>query len=98
MRCTSFDNFFGNFANKTKLSVIKLLKDRPLSVTEIAEKLNEEQSKISHSLRKLTECHIIKFEQKGKQRIYELNKETVIPMLELVEKHVRSYCRECNKR
>ena len=98
MRCKSFDNFFMNFANKTKLDIIFLLSGGPLNVTEIAEKIGEEQSKISHNLKKLSACNILMVEQKGKQRIYSLNKETVLPMLELVEKHVKNYCtRDCQK-
>ena len=92
MKCGSFDNFFMNFANKTKLEIIYSLREGALSVTEIAEMIGEEQSKVSHNLRKLSACRILNVEQRGKQRFYSLNKETVLPMLELVEKHVRSYC------
>tara|TARA_Y100000310_G_scaffold341999_1_gene443262 strand:+ start:470 stop:772 length:303 start_codon:yes stop_codon:yes gene_type:complete len=97
MRCKSFDLFFQNFANKTKLDIILVLKDVPLSVNQIAEKLEQEQSKISHNLRKLIQCNILKVEQQGKQRIYSLNKDTVLPMLRLVEKHVKHHCPECTK-
>ncbi|MFH1682717.1 MAG: metalloregulator ArsR/SmtB family transcription factor [Candidatus Woesearchaeota archaeon] len=92
MRCKSFDSFFINFANKTRLSIILLLREKPLSVTEITAGLKEEQSKISHNLRKLTQCNILSVEQKGKQRIYSLNKQTVLPMLDLVENHVKNHC------
>lgn len=68
------------------------LKNRKMSVNELAAAMNEEQSKISHSLSKLTKCNILTVEQKGKQRIYSLNKDTVIPIIQLVEKHVEKYC------
>lgn len=92
MRCRSFDSFFINFANKTRLEIILLLRKKPLSVTEITNYLKEEQSKISHNLKKLAQCNILKAEQKGKQRIYSLNKDTVLPMLKLVENHVKNHC------
>ncbi len=98
MRCGSFDSFFMNFASKTKLDIIFSLVNGPLSVMEIAKMVGEEQSKISHNLKKLSECNILMVEKKGKQRIYSLNKETVLPMLGLVEKHVKNYCtRGCQK-
>ena len=98
MRCKSFDSFFINFANKTRLEIILLLREKPLSVTEITDHLKEEQSKISHNLIKLTQCNILKVEQKGRQRIYSLNTNTVLPMLGLVEDHVKkNCCRGCNK-
>ena len=99
MTCKSIENFFLNFANKTKLDIIVLLREKKLSVNEIAKELKQEQSKISHNLSKLTKCNILNVEQQGKQRIYSLNKKTVIPMLNLVEEHVRTYCKGgCQKK
>ena len=98
MTCTYYETFFLNFSNKTKLDIILALKERPLSVNEIVEKLKEEQSKVSHNLKKLAACRILNVKQKGKQRIYSLNKDTVIPILDLVTKHVRCHCKgECCK-
>ena len=70
-----------------------------MSVNEICEALKEEQSKISHNLKKLSDCHFLDVEQKGKQRIYSLNKETIVPLMKLVSKHVAKYCcTECKRR
>jgi len=56
--------------------------------------INEEQSKVSHNLKKLTDCNFLDVKQEGKKRIYSLNKETIIPLLNLVKKHVQKYCCE----
>jgi len=99
MKNYSYNNFFMNFSNKTKLNIILALENRPLSVNEITEKVKGEQSKISHNLGKLLQCHILDVKQKGKQRIYSLNSETVIPMLRIVKKHVKKNClMGCNKK
>jgi len=72
---------------------------KPMCVNEIAEALNQEQSKISHNLKKLTDCHFIDVKQEGKKRIYSLNKETIEPLMRLVEMHVSQFCgQECMKR
>ncbi|MBN1376976.1 winged helix-turn-helix transcriptional regulator [Candidatus Woesearchaeota archaeon] len=92
MKNTSYHNFFMNFANKTKLDIILALKEKPLSVNEISEKINEEQSKVSHNLKALKTCHILDMERKGKKRIYSLNKETALAILNIVEKHVKKNC------
>ena len=92
MKFSSYDNFFKNFANKTKFMIIMHLKNKPMSVNELAKKMGEEQSKISHNLTKLYKCNILTVKQKGKQRIYSLNKDTIIPVLRLAEKHVEKYC------
>jgi DNA-binding transcriptional ArsR family regulator len=80
------------------MEILYLLRARPMSVSEICKAMEEEQSKISHNLKKLVECHILDVEQKGKQRIYSLNKDTIIPILDLVEKHVRKYCGQVCRR
>jgi hypothetical protein len=44
------------------------------------------------------ECKFLDVKQEGKQRIYSLNKDTIIPILTLVEKHVEKYCEKiCQK-
>ena len=92
MKCPSYNMFFETISTPLRLDIINLLRKKSLSVTEIVNSLNEEQSKISHNLKCLTGCHILDVEQKGKQRIYSLNKETMIPLLTLVEKHTAKYC------
>jgi DNA-binding transcriptional ArsR family regulator len=95
MKCHSYNTFFETVGNKTRLDVIELLlKEKGLSVSDICAKLKEEQSKISHNLKILSDCHFLNVEKKGKQRIYALNKETIVPLMSLVEKHVVRYC--CN--
>ncbi len=99
MTCSSYDLFFETFSNKTRMRIIKALSLSPKSVTKICKFTGEEQSKISHNLKKLMECNFLDVEQKGKQRIYSLNKDTIMPILNLVEKHVHKYCgKECTKK
>jgi DNA-binding transcriptional ArsR family regulator len=95
MKCKSYKVFFETISNDTRLSIIELLQEEPMSVTEICTKLDQEQSKISHNLRCLADCNLLDVKQKGKQRIYSLNKDTMVPLMKLVEKHVKTHC--CNK-
>jgi DNA-binding transcriptional ArsR family regulator len=70
-----------------------------MNVTEICNCLNQEQSRVSHNLKCMADCHFLTVKKKGKQRIYSLNKETILPLLNLVEKHVQKYCcKECGKK
>lgn len=96
MKCPSYNLFFKAIGPKVRIQILELLRNKPMSVTEILSKLHEEQSKISHNLKCLKDCHLIEVEQKGKQRIYSLNKETMLPLMKLVEKHVQKFCcKEC---
>lgn len=92
-RCKSYNIFFTNFANETNIDIISSLRGGPLSVSEISKKVKMEQSAVSHNLMKLSRCGILSVKQEGKKRIYSLNKETVLPIIELVEKHVEKHCK-----
>ena len=91
--CTQQYKFFDTIANRSRWNILELLATAPKNVSQIAEVLKEEQSAVSHNLKKLTNCNVIKVEQIGKKRIYSLNKETILPLMQLVEKHVGTYCR-----
>jgi DNA-binding transcriptional ArsR family regulator len=62
-----------------------------MNVGEIASALGYEQSRTSHSLQCLTFCGVAKVSQKGKERVYSLNEETVKPILEAMNKHIEKY-------
>lgn len=95
MKCHSYNVFFETIANKTRLKIIESLMEKPLSVSEICDKLNAEQSNISHNLKILSDCNFLKSERDGKRMIYSLNKDTIVPLMKLVDKHVQTYC--CHK-
>ena len=87
--------FFTNLANPLKIEIITVLKNKGSSVGELSEKLKVEQSKVSHALALLKKCRRVYMEKEGKQRIYRLNKDTIIPMLKLIDKHSKENC-ECD--
>jgi DNA-binding transcriptional ArsR family regulator len=91
----TYDTFFETIGNATRLKILHLLQEKPLSVSKICNNLKEEQSKISHNLKRLRECNFIKVKQSGKNRIYSLNKDTIVPLMNLVEKHVKTHCKNC---
>jgi len=90
--------FFGNLSNPLKIKIISELKEKKMSVLELAQKLKVEQSKLSHALTSLRHCSIVQVRQEGKKRIYELNKETILPMLKIIDKHELKFCKECRAR
>jgi len=88
----SYHLFFMNLANPLKIGILLSLREKEKSVKEIENDLYMEQSKISHALASLRKCNIVKTKKKGKSRVYYLNKKTVIPMLNLLDKHVSLNC------
>jgi ArsR family transcriptional regulator, zinc-responsive transcriptional repressor len=78
-------------ANETRFAIISLLKQKPFSVGEICEKLDFEQSRVSHNLKCLVDCGFVNSEQDGRNKIYALDDKTIRPMLQLMERHVERY-------
>ncbi len=93
--CTekTYHFFFTNLSNPLRIKIIISLKSKEMNVNEISSSLNEEQSKVSHSLTSLKACNIVNAKQKGKERIYFLNKKTIVPMLKLIDKHAKTFCK-----
>ncbi len=89
----SYYFFFNKLSNPLRMGIILSLREKEKSVSEISDDLAVEQSKISHALCSLKNCHILNMKQNGKQRIYSLNKDTIVPMLKLVEEHSNKHCR-----
>ncbi|MCK5294396.1 MAG: winged helix-turn-helix transcriptional regulator [Arcobacteraceae bacterium] len=95
MKESKYHVFFLNLSNPLKIEILLSLRKKEKSVTQLYKELGIEQSKVSHALRNLKNCNIVKVKQKGKQRIYFLNKDTIIPMLKLIDKHAKTFCKEC---
>lgn len=95
MICQSYNAFFTNFANRANLEIISALRERQMNVKTIVKNTGREQSAISHNLKKLCDCNILNVKKQGRERIYSLNKNTVVPLLDLVDKHVRKNCKGC---
>ena len=92
MKNNTYHIFFNNLSNPLRIDIISALKEKSLSVSELAKILKVEQSKLSHALCSLRECNIVNFTTRGKRRIYSLNKETILPILKIIDKHAKNYC------
>ncbi|XES78467.1 MAG: ArsR/SmtB family transcription factor [Candidatus Bathyarchaeia archaeon] len=85
-------HFFTNLANPTRLAAIQQLLTKPMSVTELAAALGQEQSMISHNLQPLLACNIVFVENHGKKHVYSVNRETLDPILKSIEHHAEKFC------
>lgn len=89
--------FFETLGTKLKMDIIENLRNKPLPVNELTKRCHEERSKVSHALLSLLQCGFVHAKKDGKKRLYSLNKDTVVPLLDLAETHVKKYCRTCSK-
>ncbi len=84
--------FFTNLANPTRLAALEQLMDKPMSVSELAVTLGQEQSMVSHNLKPLLDCNFISIRQEGKKHVYSVNHETIDPIFKTIEKHAQKFC------
>ena len=85
--------FFETLGTKVKLDILTSLREGPLSVNELSRAVNHERSKVSHALRSLHDCRFVVVSKDGRRRIYSLNTDTIVPLLDLVERHMNTYCK-----
>lgn len=87
------DDFFTVLSNRQRVRVLQLLgSEGPMNVGQISEKLGIQQSAVSHCMQRLRACHFVGVEQRGKERIYNINHDTIKPLFELIDMHIRNYC------
>jgi DNA-binding transcriptional ArsR family regulator len=83
--------------NKLRVDIIKILQEEDQTVTNLSNRLGEEQSKVSHSLKQLRQCNFVDYKKRGKEKLYFIKSEIFLknsnkPIFDLVEEHVVKYC------
>ena len=66
---------FSALGEPSRLQIVELMRDGPLSVGEIADALSIRQPQVSKHLRVLSEAGIVTVEPAGRKRIYHLQSE-----------------------
>ncbi len=82
--------FFKAFCNKCRFGIMKMLLERPMSVTEIASMSGLEQSHASHHLRELLKSGLIEVEVEGHVHRYRMSGD-MKAIVRVVIKHVKKY-------
>lgn len=84
--------FFGTLVSEPRLKIIDLLRKGEKNVSEIMSELKMDQTSVSHNLARLKSCGFVETEREGKFINYKLNRETVKPLMELIDKHMVGNC------
>jgi DNA-binding transcriptional ArsR family regulator len=85
-----YREFFKALSNETRFGIVDLLRNGPHHVSEIVEKLDVEQSRVSHNLACLLNCGFVLWQWQGKNKVYRLNPD-LLPVLAGIEKHLARY-------
>ena len=95
MNKKTYHIFFSRLSNPVRIEIISALREKEMSVNELCKKLKIEQSKLSHALGSLRCCNIVQSKVEGKKRIYYLNRDTILPILKIIDKHEKTFCKNC---
>jgi ArsR family transcriptional regulator len=76
-------------ADETRFQILMTLKGGERCVCEIFRELGKEQSLISHHLKSLRKCGIVKHRREGKKIMYRLADPSVLELLTKVEELAR---------
>lgn len=81
---------FKMLSDKNRIRLLLLLQqEQELNVTSIAEKLELEQSAVSHQLKLLKARHLIKGRREGKSIFYTLDDDHVNYLLKITQDHIQ---------
>lgn len=84
--------FLGTLVSESRLKIINLLRSGRKNVGEIINTLGLDQTHVSHDLARLKQCGFVISEVDGKYRYYNLNHDTIKPLMEMIEKHMAQHC------
>lgn len=79
---------FKVFGDSTRIRILLLLQEKEANVNEIANKLNMNQSAISHQLKNLKQSKLIKNRREGQTIYYSLDDDHVYKIIEMGLAHV----------
>ncbi|MBI2543272.1 MAG: winged helix-turn-helix transcriptional regulator [Candidatus Aenigmarchaeota archaeon] len=95
MTKTPYKLFFSTLGNGVRLKILHALVKKPKNVTGLTNELKFDQTTISKNLKRLETCGFVHKNREGRHSVYTLNKETILPLLKLIDKHVDKHCKNC---
>lgn len=84
--------FLSTLANPTRLAIMERLYEADMNVKELSAALGQDQSMISHNLKKLVSCNLAYSTPRGKSAIYSLNRETAEAIFKTAQDHAQKHC------
>ena len=72
IQINNMSNLFKVISDPTRITILYTLKEGPLNVNRIVDKVGLTQSAVSHQLRTLKQANLVDFEKRGKEVFYRL--------------------------
>lgn len=85
-------NFLQCIGGEIRFEILMLLKENPLSVGEITEELDIDQTLASHHLKHMYDCGIVEKERDGKRIIHSISSESINELVENIQEVSKEVC------
>ena len=72
--------------NATRLQIVHILREQPMTVTELIDDLSSSQSAVSRHLAVLRSVGVVTAERRGSEKVYQLTDQKVGEVCDLVQK------------
>ncbi len=82
-------DFFKILGDSTRVSILFAIEDEPMCVCDIAELLGVTKSAVSHQLKILRQCNLVKYKKTGKNVFYFPSDEHVRDIIEKALDHIK---------
>lgn len=79
---------FKALSEPSRLKILLALEEGELCVEHICEAVKGNQSAVSHQLKTLKDCRIIKRKRRGKNILYSVSDEHILIMLKMAKEHL----------
>ena len=88
----AYELFFTSLSNPNRLKILNELRKKRMNVSEICKKTGFEQTMVSHNLKRLEHCGMIFSQKEGRFKYFQVNEESILPILNLIDKHMNQFC------
>jgi ArsR family transcriptional regulator len=85
-------NFLKCISGEIRFEILHLLREESLSVGEITEELDIDQTLASHHLKKMHECGIVEKERDGKKIIYSISSDSINDLVDNIQNVCGKVC------
>ncbi|MBC7129259.1 MAG: winged helix-turn-helix transcriptional regulator [Thermoplasmatales archaeon] len=89
------DKFLKCIVDANRRKILKFLGEGEKCVNEISEFTGIEQSLVSHHLKMLRDCGLVKGRQDGKKTMYSLSDDEIYSIIKMIEKVAYKIIKEC---
>lgn len=80
--------FFKIMSDSTRLKILLALENSEMKVCDLCTKLNMSMSAISHQLRILKQCDLVRYKKQGKNVIYSIADEHIKLVVDMALEHI----------